>query len=184
MAVFGRQSLYQDNPGSPVPPGPQDDVTLGFGVGSSWFVTPTGIFWYCTDATQGAAKWTPIAAGAVLATLIGANMNITTDQPFTSNFDLGSLSYAVSKILVTNASISLTTAVGGIYTAAAKGGTAIVAADQVYSALTSPTSLLSLTITAAGSGSVWSVDPILSLTTPQGAAATADFYLIGDIIPS
>ena len=37
-----------------------------------------------------------------------------------------------------NASISLTTAAGGFYTAAAKGGTALVAAGLGIAAVTSP----------------------------------------------
>jgi len=183
MGVFGRQSFYVDNPGSAKAPTINDDSTRGFEVGSSWYDTRFGINWVCNSATAGAALWSPMTGEQVLATLIGGNMNITTDQPFLPKFNLVGLKYAVSKILVTNASIDLTAADGGVYSAAAKGGVAIVAAAQVYTALATATALLSLTIAAAGSASVFSAVPILSLTGAQGAAATADFYLIGNIIP-
>lgn len=181
--VFGRHSVYQDNPsGSPQAPTVNSDVNAGFTVGSRWYDTRLNIIWYCIDATAGAAKWVPQSSG-ILGSLIGANMNATTDQPFKTFYDLTKGTFAVSKILATNASLSMTTAAGGIYSAAAKGGSAIVAAGQAYTGLTVATSLLSLTIATAGSNQVFSVAPILSLTTPQGAAATADFYLVGDYLP-
>lgn len=183
MAQFGRTTVNFNNPGSASTPGINDDVTAGFAIGSSWYDTRTNIVWNCVNATAGAARWAPVAAGQILASLIGANMNVATDQPMSPHFDLTTIKFSVAKILVTNASLSLTTAAGGIYDTAAKGGNAIVAAGQVYSALTAATKLLSLTIASAGSSNVFSVVPILSLTTGQGAAATADFYLIGDIIP-
>lgn len=183
MTQFGRVSLYQDNPGSASFPSPTDDATQGWVAGSRWYDTRMNVWWVCQDATAGAAKWAPSTTG-VLAKLIGANMNSTADQVFATNYDLTLGHFALAKILVTNASLSLTTAVGGIYGVAAKGGTPWVAAAQAYSTLTLATSLLSLTIAAFGSGNVFAVAPILSLTTPQGAAATADFYMIGDIIPA
>lgn len=183
MGVFGRQSFYVDNPGSAAAPTANDDTSRGFEAGSSWYDTRFNVVWYCVDATVGAAKWTPMTSEVVLASIIGANMNITTDQPMLSKFDLTMLKYGVSKILVTNASTSLTTAAGGIYSAAAKGGVAIVAAAQVYTGLTVAASLLNLTIATAGGNQVFSVAPVLSLTTPQGGEATADLYLIGNIIP-
>ncbi len=184
MTAFGRVFLYTDNPGQAAAPSATDDVNKGYGVGSRWYDTRFNVWWGCVDNSAGAAKWFPHAVETCLASLIGANMNATTDQPFNPHFDLTLGNFSVSKILATNASISLTTAAGGIYTAAAKGGTAIVAAAQAYSGLTLATSLLGLTIATAGSGSTFNVVPILSLTTAQGAAATADLYLIGTIIPA
>jgi len=54
----------------------------------------------------------------LLGKLIGANMNVTTDQaiPITR---IGTQKYLITKIFVTNASTSLTAADGGIYTAPA-----------------------------------------------------------------
>jgi len=116
----------------------------------------------------------------VIGKLIGANMNVTTDQGITiQGLNDQFTKYVVERIVVTNASISLTTAAGGVYTAASKSG-AIVAAGQVYSALTAATKYVALTLTGASLTDVLTVSTIyLSLTTGQGAAATADVYIYG-----
>jgi hypothetical protein len=108
--------------------------------------------------------------------LLGADMNSTADQQFVK---VGKFTvFRINSVFVTNASTSLTTAVGGLYPAAAKGGTALVANSQVYSALTAATVLMTATIAGAGSTTRFTnMDWFLSLTTPQGAAATADLYI-------
>lgn len=113
--------------------------------------------------------------------LIGANMNVTTDNIVPLGTQSGL--FILDRIIVTNASINLTTAAGGVYTAVAKGGSAIVAAAQVYSALTAANKWLSLTLASIALTDL--IDPTtqtalyLNLTTPQGAAATADVYVYG-----
>jgi len=117
----------------------------------------------------------------IIGTKIGANMNVTTDQaiPITR---IGSQKYLITKIVVTNASISLTTAAGGVYQTTSKGGTAIVASSQAYSALSATTTALNLTLAI---NRTYTLDNIyLSLTTAQGAAATADVYVFGVILPA
>ena len=117
----------------------------------------------------------------LLGKLIGANMNVTTDQaiPITR---IGTQKYLITKIFVTNASTSLTAADGGIYTATSKGGTAIVAAAQVYTALTAATVGLDLTLAV---NNTYVLDNLyLSLTGAQGGAATADIYVFGIILPA
>src|SRR5215469_16584496 len=52
-----------------------------------------------------------LGAGALIGKLIGANMNVTTDQLITMYLPSGAL-WRPTKISVTNASISLTTAAG------------------------------------------------------------------------
>ena len=85
------------------------------------------------------------ALGSIcLGKLVGANMNITTDNIIPIN----STNYIVRRITVTNASASLTLAAGGVYNATSKGGNAIVAAAQVYSALTATTKTVDLTLAA------------------------------------
>lgn len=101
------------------------------------------------------------------------NMNSTADQAII----LPSANWIPTAIVVTNASVSLTTAAGGIYTAAAKGGTALVTAGQVYSALTANTKQVALTLANTDRQTVGTI--YLSLTTPQGGAATADIYIYG-----
>lgn len=112
----------------------------------------------------------------VLGKLIGANFNATTDQAIAIN----SNRYIIERIMVCAPSISLTTAAGGFYPAASKGGTAIVAAGQAYSALTGATKWLDCTLSATPGTDLYTATTLyLSLTTAQGAAATADVYVIG-----
>lgn len=113
----------------------------------------------------------------LLGRLIGANMNSAADQVI----PIDSQRYVVRRVLVTNASINLTTAVGGFYTAASKGGTAIIANTQAYSALSASTKFLDCTLETILTTDVRTETKLyLSLTTPQGAAATADIYIVGD----
>ncbi len=128
-----------------------------------------------------------LAGEKVLATIRGANFNTANDQPFVIPQNI--TAFMITRIVITNASTSLTTAAGGIYSQAAKGGTAIVASGQGYSALTAATSLMQATLAAFGSGTRFSSANLgllngllvfwLSLTTPQGGAAQADIYVIG-----
>jgi hypothetical protein len=132
----------------------------------------------CSLASEGLGpRW--------LGRLLGANMNATTDQPFVMFLPPGA-KWRPTKITCLNASTSLTTAVGGIYPAASKGGTALVANNQAYSALTAAALALDLTIVSATLPTVYAagVVPILALTTAQGAAATADLYLEGQVYPA
>jgi hypothetical protein len=123
-----------------------------------------------------------LGSGSMIGKLIGANMNVTTDQAINLWLPTGTL-WRPTKITVTNASISLTTAAGGVYPAASKGGTALVAAGQAYSGLTA--SSLSLDLTLATGTTVQTISPIyFSLTTGQGSAATADIYVYGDVYPA
>ena len=122
------------------------------------------------------------SVGGVLGRAFGVDMNSTADQPISLQVPPGAR-YGITKIWVANASISLTTAAGGIYTAASKGGTAIVAAAQAYAAYTGPTVFAGLTVVAGQLAVVQTANPLyLSLTTPQGAAATADVFVYGDLL--
>ncbi len=111
----------------------------------------------------------------VLWQLTGANMNTTADQALTKAFPF--TNFTIEEILTTNASTSLTTAVGGIYTAASKGGSSVINAAQVYSALS--TSLIVLRPTVLTVDLLSSAALYLSLTVSQGGAATADFRVFG-----
>lgn len=117
----------------------------------------------------------------VIGKLLGANMNITTDQaiPIAPQAN----KYIITNIIATNASVSLTTAAGGIYTAISKGGSAVVAAGQVYTALTTTAKYLALTLAGSALTDVYDAAAqanfYLSLTTGQGTAATADIYIYG-----
>lgn len=123
----------------------------------------------------------------VIGKLLGANFNVTTDQAIPiqisdddNNQVVEAGEFIVERITIVNASISLTTAVGGIYTALAKGGSAIVPAAQVYSALTAANKYLNATLAGTALTDVLNqTDLYLSLSTPQGAAATADVFVYG-----
>jgi hypothetical protein len=122
----------------------------------------------------------PQGAVNLLGLKKGVNMNSAADQII----GMPGGKYIVRKIVVMNASVSLTTAAGGVYTATSKGGSAIVAAGQVYSALTAAAKFLDLTLAAiAGTDILTATALYLSLTTPQGAPATADIYIYGDRLP-
>jgi len=122
--------------------------------------------------------------GILLGKLISANMDSTADQRIVMFSNPSK--FILRRIVVTNASISLTTAAGGVYTATSKGGTAVVASSQAYSSLSASTLFLDLTLNTSGSASTTVKSSIpnlyLSLTTAQGAAATADVYVYGDIL--
>lgn len=119
----------------------------------------------------------------VLATLLNADFSSTSDQPILLPTTLQA--FQLTGILVTNASLSLTTAVGGFYPEASQAGSQIVSAAQTYSALTASTLLMAATLTAYAAAQRFSRTQLpdwaiyLSLTTPQSLACTVDIYLLG-----
>lgn len=129
------------------------------------------------------------ALSSILPTLakLTVNFNSTADQPIPIPAHV--LAFQLTGIVITNAPTSLTTAVGGFYPVASKGGAPIVAATQVYSALTATNIVFSPTLTTAGattrfsSANLGAINGILqiwfSLTTAQGASSAADVYLLG-----
>lgn len=130
-----------------------------------------------------------IGAPCRLGHLTGANFNVTTDQaiainPMTSTsngYMFGAATkYMITEIDVGNCSASLTTAKGGFYTAASKGGTIIGATTTPFTNCTSTTTRQRLTgLTNEDSTILTAATLFLSLTTAQGAAATADVDVYG-----
>lgn len=124
----------------------------------------------------------PFLSAQVVGILKGANFNTTADQPIVLNLPTGL--WRFNSLTVTNPSTSLTTAVGGLYSAPAKGGNIIVAATQVYTALTASGANTAGAIafiagTTFGNTAMENYTTVyFSLTTPQGAAATADLYVV------
>lgn len=114
---------------------------------------------------------------------IGVNMNITTDQPLTMLI-APNQNYTPVAVWVRNCSVSLTTAAGSFYTAASKSGTTVAGSGttQAYTGCTATGLTAAYVVaTAAGLAAVLpaTTPPILSLTTGQGATATADIYVYG-----
>lgn len=114
----------------------------------------------------------------ILGSLRAANFNVTTDQAIA--IPPQTTKWAPVGIWVTNCSGTMTLAVGGFYTAASKGGTALVAASQAYSALSGATIILPTTLAANIATTTLTVSTVyLSLTTAAGSAATCDVYVLG-----
>ena len=125
-----------------------------------------------------APQWNQVGGGNSsypCGRIIGANMNSTADQAINIG---GWGKFMVTGITTANASTSLTTAAGGVYTATSKGGTAVIAAATTYTANTTAAKASSASAVGAAYGDTSLVVPgavlYLSLTTPQGSAATAD----------
>jgi len=103
----------------------------------------------------------------------GVNVNATGDTVLPI---INSSTYSVKFVVVTNASISLSSAAAGLFTAPLAGGTGIVA-NAALSACTGPTVVSERTVasTAAQTGQ----NLYFNVATAQGAAATADVYVYG-----
>lgn len=96
--------------------------------------------------------------------------------------DVGSSTYVIKRVVVANVTGTITSAVGGLYTAPNKGGTIIVAATQSYNALPS-TKTADLTITAAATNLVLNGGFLyLTLSTGSSTPSRADIYIIADVI--
>lgn len=113
----------------------------------------------------------------LLFKLTGANMQLTTDQPFTRLF--GGSNYYISLILGRQRTGAASIAcLGGVYDGAAKSGNIIIAATQTW--LTLASGIIVTGALAALTGTTLLANtPILSLTTASTAACTADLYIFG-----
>lgn len=133
-----------------------------------------------------------LASQKVLASIRGANFNTTADQPIILPPSI--TAFQLTGLLITNASISLSVAIGGFYTQASKNGNALVSAGQAYSSLTNTNLLLMATLTAyaqtarlsssnlpllLGANNQNALGFYFALSTPQSVAATADIYALG-----
>jgi hypothetical protein len=109
----------------------------------------------------------------LLTSAIGVNVNAVGDTVLPI---INSSLYSVKFVVVTDASISLTTAAAGLFTAPAAGGTGIVA-NAALSALTGPTVVSERTV--ASTATQTGQNLYFNVATAQGAAATADVYVYG-----
>ena len=110
----------------------------------------------------------------LLAVATGVNVNATGDQAVLPI--INSSNYSIANVVFTNASVSLSSAAAGLFTAPTAGGTGVVA-NAALSALTGPTVVSQRTVasTAIQSGQ----NLYLNVGTTQGAAATMDVYVYG-----
>lgn len=109
----------------------------------------------------------------------GLNFQSTSDQQLIKQF-IGT-NYVITKIIAVRKSGGATIAcAGGIYTATAKGGSALVAAAQSWLGLSGAGKIVDATLAALIATDVQSANPIyLSLTTGSTAAVTGDVLVFG-----
>jgi hypothetical protein len=166
------------------------------GVSQSGNITPGHLAAWVANGVIGDGG-SILASQKVLGSMFSANFNTMADQPILMPISV--TAFQLTGIIVTNASVSLTAAQGGFYTAAAKGGSAVVSSGQAYSALTGKDLLLQPTLTAFAQTARFSADNLgqllnangqyslaiyLSLSVAQGAVATTDVYILGiDLSP-
>lgn len=112
----------------------------------------------------------------ILGSISGWDLNAGgTDTAFT----ISAGRYRIDRLTIDNPSVNLTTATGGLFTAAGGAGTTI-AADQALSALTASTKFDDLTLAAVTGTDVFTAATLYArVGTPQGAAATANLFLWG-----
>jgi hypothetical protein len=127
-------------------------------------------------AVRGVSLPNPLQLMQALFVLRGANMAITTDQPFTKMFN-GSKWDPLFIVFEWASGAFNTACAGGIFTGANKTGSAIVAVGQSYAGLTGAATHVQAVIQASAVS--FTVTPILSLTTGNSAALTADVFIIG-----
>lgn len=128
----------------------------------------------------------------LLFLLRGADMQSTADQALAAvgqfhnaNKSLPFTKFKITDIFIVRATGATSVAcTGGIYTAASKGGTAVITAAQSWLGLTGVDKVVKPTTNAAYDTDVFTL-PLgasglfLSLTTGSTAACTADVYVFG-----
>lgn len=155
-------------------------------VQQSGLITPGHVALFATNGVVQDGGALPTST-RVLAQATGVNFNTTNDQPIAIPQRI--TAFVLTGILITNASTSLTTAVGGFYPQPAKAGVAIVPAIQTYTMLTNTSLILWATLSSFGQNTRFSSANLgtiagflniwFSLSTPQGVPATCDIYLTG-----
>lgn len=199
--IVANPGLYSVTPANPVAQG----STSGSGSGAT-FTLSWGPIAAAVSATSSvnngnvvvgdtSAATNPMVCAIGMKCVIGvlrsANFNITTDQSITirpltladTGYIAKATKYFITDIYVANCSASLTTAKGAFYTAASKGGTIIGATTTPFTNCASTTTTHRLTGLTNQDTTVFSAATLfLSLTTAQGGAATADVYIIGELL--
>ena len=112
--------------------------------------------------------------------LLGSKSAVDMNSAATDNaITIEASRYRIDKIVLDNASISLTTATAGVFTAAGGAGTTVVA-DQTITALSATTKFLDLTLGGAVAADVLTDTTLyFRVGTAQGAAATANAWIFG-----
>lgn len=111
----------------------------------------------------------------------GVDLQSTADQILTKVFR--GTTYVITSIIAVGKSGGATVACsGGIYTAASKGGSALVAAGQSWLGISAAGKMVQATLAALNATDAQTAGLFFSLTTGSTAAATADLHLYGLIL--
>lgn len=129
----------------------------------------------------GSAGLSP-AAGGPVASILNANMTLTTDQVFT--FLLTPGSWVIRRIIAKCVSGAFGVAcLGGIYSGAGKSGSIVVAATQSFVLLTASPKYVDLTLGTLVTTDVLTATTLfLSLSTGNTGALVANIYVFGDVL--
>jgi hypothetical protein len=123
----------------------------------------------------------------LIGVVLGANVNQTNTDIAVPLILLPGANFIIDSVLINNASISLTTATFGVFSAVSAGGVTIVTAAAVLSGLTTTTSNLVATLAATATTTVLNQTTVANnlyfrVGTAQGAAATCDVYIWGKVL--
>lgn len=122
----------------------------------------------------------PSTLQQLLFVLRSADMQSAADQAFTKAFT--GTNYVVTSVIAARKTGGASVAcAGGIYTAASKGGDALVGVAQSWVALAA-SKIVAGTLAALTLTNIESATPFLSLTTGSTAACTADVFIFGVVI--
>jgi hypothetical protein len=119
-----------------------------------------------------------------IALIRAADFTLTTDQPLTWLLPAAPANYIVRRVVAVRKSGAFGAAcLGGLYTAASKGGNALVAATQTWAGLTIAGTCVDAGLAAIATSSVTTAATLyLSLTTGNTGALTGDVLVYGDIV--
>lgn len=138
----------------------------------------------------GGSSPNPVETSCRIASATGVNVNTTnTDTALTFDAHVSGRAFIIDYVLITNPSISLTTATGGVFSVA--GGTGTIMAAEALSPLVNPKDYMQRNYNAASTvtGAISKNGTALNTTlffrnaVAQGAPATCDVYVFGRLIP-
>lgn len=125
-----------------------------------------------------------MGGSVLIASKTGVNLNATGDTTMTlSAFATGKF-FVVDYVLATNASTALTTAVVGVFSGAAGSGQEYRGSSTMEDLATArswavPSFGQNTVMGTFHAGTMLNTAPIVNVATPEGAPATADFYVFG-----
>lgn len=117
----------------------------------------------------------------LLFVLRSGDFQSTSDQAFTKLFS--GTNYVINRVIaVRKTGAASVAATGGIYSAASKAGSALIAAVQSWLGMSGAGKMVDATLAALLATDVQSATPILSLTIGSTGALTADVFIFGVVV--